>query len=309
VAQDEEHLRILEAAGLQSYICVPLRTRTETIGALTLIHAESGRIYDEADLAVAQEVGWRAGLAVEKARMYEQSQLARAELERSNQAKDEFLGIVSHELKSPLAIIYGDVRFLRTNRAHLDSQDVEKLLADAEEESGKLSDLIDDFLMLARLDVGKPVNKVALDLARELENWTAGVRASGRPVDVRLTTSRPEVHADPTYLEHILANLMSNADKYSLPDEPIEVVVEDAPGGVTLRVMDRGPGVSSSELALIFDSFYRSDQTAHLPGKGLGLAICRRLVEAQGGHIWAALRTTGGLEVSFFLPDAAAAGA
>jgi signal transduction histidine kinase len=71
---------------------------------------------------------------------------------------------------------------------------------------------------------------------------------------------------------------------------------------VAFRVLDTGPGVEPSELELIFDSFYRSERTAHLPGKGLGLSICKRLTEAQGGQIWARLRPTGGLEVGFSIP-------
>jgi K+-sensing histidine kinase KdpD len=104
------------------------------------------------------------------------------------------------------------------------------------------------------------------------------------------------------FLEQILRNLVENADKYTAGDEAIQLMVEDASDEVQLRVLDRGPGVDPDELPLLFDSFYRSANTAHLPGKGLGLAICRRLVEAQRGRIWASLRPGGGLEVGFSLP-------
>jgi signal transduction histidine kinase len=109
--------------------------------------------------------------------------------------------------------------------------------------------------------------------------------------------------AEETFAEVILANLIGNADKYSSPGDPIDVTLVDSGNEVEFHVSDRGPGVEPAELGLLFDSFYRSKRTAELPGKGLGLSICKRLVEAQGGRIWAELRRGGGLEVTFTLPS------
>lgn len=108
--------------------------------------------------------------------------------------------------------------------------------------------------------------------------------------------------ANETYLEQVIANLLENADKYSPPEQVVDLTVERQGDRVVFRVLDRGPGVAPEELSLIFDSFYRSERTSQLPGKGLGLAICKRLVEVQGGNIWARSRLGGGLEVGFSLP-------
>jgi len=302
-ARDKEHLRLIEEAGLKSYICVPLRTRSGVIGALTLVQAESGRFYEHQDMAVVEEVGWRAGLAVEKARLFLESERARAELELSNQAKDEFLSIVSHELRTPITTIFGSARFLKKSASGMDEATRDELITGIEEESAKMARLIESLLMLARLEVGQALQKRPVELRSCLRKCIEPFEEQGRLVRVNLNTARESIEADPTYLEHVLSNLLSNADKYSPLDGVIEIVVDEGDGMVLFRVIDEGPGVEPAELELIFDSFYRSPNTSHLPGKGLGLGICRRLIEAQGGTIRANLPPTGGLEIVFSLPQ------
>ena len=113
----------------------------------------------------------------------------------------------------------------------------------------------------------------------------------------------PPVEAEPTYLEQVLRNLLSNADKYSPPDAPIEVHARSDASSVTVSVLDRGAGLPPEELDLIFERFYRSDRTSRQAGGvGIGLTVCKRLIEAQAGQIWARARSGGGLEVGFTLP-------
>jgi signal transduction histidine kinase len=302
-ARDAEHLQLIEEAGLKSYICVPLRTRSRVIGALTLVQAESGRSYRPEDLAVVEQVGWRAGLAVEKSMLFEESQRTLAEMELSNHAKDEFLGIVSHELRTPISTIYGSARLLNRAADRLTDEDKGELLRAIEEESDKMVRLVESLLMLARLEVGQALDQRLVAFRESIDKCMTPFLSAGRSVKLDVKTSREKVEADPTYLEHILTNLLSNADKYSPQETSIDLIVEDGDDGVLFRVLDQGPGVSPAELDLIFDSFYRSPRTSQLPGKGLGLAICKRLTEAQGGQIHARLRPTGGLEIAFSLPS------
>jgi len=300
-ARDEEQSRIIDEMGFTSYIMVPVRSADEVIGALTLVTAESGRRYDENDVSVAEEIGRRAGLAVERARLYRASEEGREALLRSNKAKDDFLGIVSHELRSPLTVVLGSARLLQ-DRGHLiGDEDRADLLNSITSEAAKMTRLVENLLLLARLELGQPVVKSPVDLQEVVERVLDTVRDHR---DVVLTDNfhSEYVLAEPTFLEEILMNLVGNADKYSPDGEAFEVLLERRGGGISFHILDTGPGVDEVELPRIFDSFYRSARTAQLPGKGLGLAICKRLVEVQGGEIWAKARPGGGLEVGFTLP-------
>jgi K+-sensing histidine kinase KdpD len=247
-------------------------------------------------------VGWRAGLAVEKAALFEESQRARQDLERANQTKDEFLGLVSHELRTPITTIYGSARLLMRTPSRLDDATKEELIGAIGEEADKMVQLVESLLMLARLEVGQALQKVPVSIAEAIERCAEPLVSAGRKVEIDYENRVKEIDADRTYLQHILTNLLSNADKYSPPDAPIGLVVQENDSAVEFHVLDQGLGVEVGELDMIFDSFYRSPRTAQLPGKGLGLAICKRLTEAQGGRIWANLRPGGGMEVAFSLP-------
>ena len=113
----------------------------------------------------------------------------------------------------------------------------------------------------------------------------------------------PTVSADPTYVEQVIRNLIGNAAKYSSDDTIVAVVAEVADTHVQVRIMDEGPGISSSEAGRLFELYYRSPATAaQSAGAGIGLFVCRALVEAMGGSIWARPRPTGGAEFGFTLP-------
>jgi PAS domain S-box-containing protein len=303
-AQDEEHLRLILELGLRSYICVPIKGREGVLGALTLITSESGRRYDEAALALVEEIGRRAGIAIDNARLYRDSQLARAQLEQSNRAKDEFLGIVSHELRTPLTTIFGSARLLAVRGEAIGKEARDELMQGISEESEKMTALVEDLLLLARLDMGRAIEKSLVNVEEAVGAVVEEVssRAMRKAIELRNYAGDVAIQAEPTFLRQIVLNFLTNAMKYAEPDQRIEVEIRQNQDEVLIAVLDRGPGVEEEELALLFDSFYRSKRTSHLPCKGLGLAVCQRLAEAQGGRVWAKLRPGGGLEVGVSLP-------
>ncbi|MBI2764392.1 MAG: PAS domain-containing protein [Chloroflexi bacterium] len=230
---------------------------------------------------------------------------AQEALQRANVLKDEFLGLVSHELRTPLTSILGHASLLTRHGAILDEGSRLSSLRDITREAERLQRLVENMLVLAGVEgrgevVTEPLLAQRL-VARVVTNHN--VRYPGRELRVSIASGLSPVDAQPTYFDQVLENLLSNSEKYSPAGEPIEITVTEEGGYVIVRVLDRGAGIPEQETSHIFEPFFRSERTARAaPGAGLGLAVCRRLVEAQGGSIWAALRPGGGTEFGFALP-------
>jgi K+-sensing histidine kinase KdpD len=155
--------------------------------------------------------------------------------------------------------------------------------------------------------MSEPVEREPVQLQSVVEHAIANfTRNHAREIQVSMADDLPPALAEPTYMTQVLTNLISNADKYSPPETPVEVELLSEDGVITVRVKDKGPGVAEAELEQIFDRFYRSpDATTRASGKGLGLTVCKRLVEALSGRIWAENRRDDtGLIVTFTLEAA-----
>ncbi len=179
-----------------------------------------------------------------------------------------------------------------------DRVELSKGIADAGQ---RMADLIENLLVLARLEVGNIIELSDFDAVTMLQEAANAAVGSERKVVINAPKSC-FVRGEPTYFRQVVANLVGNAHKYSPPKEPIEVWIQCGATEAAVSVLDRGVGVSPEELNLIFDSFYRSAGTADFPGNGLGLAICKRFVEAMDGQISARLRPGRGLAVQFTIP-------
>jgi len=229
------------------------------------------------------------------------------ERKKLDQLKDEFIGLVSHELRTPLTVIGGSLSTLITEWNRLSPSEVQQLLKDALLESESLSHLIENLLELSRAqaqqlslyseptDVKTLVKEVLSKIKRQAPSH-------------RLVTSIPDklpsINADPLRIERILYNLLDNAAKYSPPGSQIKVSVAAEPERLVIGVSDRGKGLSSSEQARIFGPFQRLENTRpdQARGAGLGLMVCRRLVEAHGVEIWVESKKGRGSTFFFSLP-------
>jgi PAS domain S-box-containing protein len=287
-----------------SSLVVPFNGLGGRLGALALSRTKE-HVGEEMDLALVEELAQRLALAVENARLYAESQATQEKLRRANEAKDDFLGLMSHELRTPTTSIYGGIRLLRSRDRQLMPTDREALLQDIETESERLFRMIEDLLVLARLEGMSWMAAEPVRLQHEVPRIVSSFRHKrpGRKVVVHVDTNMAMAASEATYLEQVLRNLLSNADKYSPPGSPIEVEANDVDGRAVVGVLDRGPGVDPEDLSAIFEKFYRSEATSkHVRGIGLGLTVCKRLVEAQAGQIWAESRMGGGLAIKFSLP-------
>jgi signal transduction histidine kinase len=224
---------------------------------------------------------------------------------RARAQREAFLGILSHELRTPITTIYAGSKVLARDEP-LEAPTRRELAADISGEAERLFRLVEDLLVMTRVERG------VLQLANEpvlLQRVLAGairLEAAHWPrtrIELTGPTDLPAVSGDATYVEQVTRNLLSNAAKYSPPGTPVEVRLEESDNEVVVRVLDRGRGFQSHESDDLFELFYRSPATAaQASGAGIGLFVCRRLINAMRGRIWARPRPGGGAEFGFALP-------
>jgi PAS domain S-box-containing protein len=312
-AQDDDHLRIAREVGLRSYICVPLVAGDRIVGALTLLTtADSGRAYDEQDLTLAELLGRRAGLAVENARLYSETQSALMEVTEISRLKDEFVATLSHELRTPLNAIVGWAQMLKAGG--LDADRVRKAVETIDRNAALQSRLISDILDMSRIITGK----VRLSLSptdphkvfeQALDAIRPAAEAKGVAIDPVLDPSAGPLTADAERLQQVLWNLLSNAVKFVPKGGRVQVRLAPVGSHVEIVVADNGPGIDPEFLPHVFDRFRQADSssTRSHGGLGLGLAIVKHLVELHGGEIRVANRAEGsGAVFTVQLPRSAA---
>jgi PAS domain S-box-containing protein len=221
------------------------------------------------------------------------------ELKKVDQLKDEFIGLVSHELRTPLTIINGAVRTAMDER--ITDAERNMLLEDAASGVEGLSNILNNLLELSRYQASRlKLDKKTVDV-REITESTArkvNLQYPLRTLRLNIPDGLPPVLVDPVRLERIIYNLVDNAFKYSgSPDEVLVFAREDTER-VVIGVTDHGPGIAPEVQADIFEPFVRLEETNKKGGIGLGLVVCKRLVEAHGGQIW--LESTPGKGSTFF---------
>jgi PAS domain S-box-containing protein len=285
-AQDAEHLALLREAGLRSYIGVPLTAQGRAVGMLSLVTTtESGRFYDDTDLATAELLGRRAGLAIENARLF-------GEAQEANRLKDEFLATLSHELRTPLNAIVGWTEVLRQDigDAGVVGRAAQSIHRNAQAQAQLVSDLLD----VSRITSGKlRLNVGPVELARVVQAALDTVRpaaeAKGIEMQAVLDLNANEISGDPDRLQQVVWNLLSNAVKFTPKGGRVQVRVEAVESHVEIVVDDNGPGIDPAFLPRVFDRFRQQDasSTRVHQGLGLGLAIVRHLVEMHGGTVTA----------------------
>jgi signal transduction histidine kinase len=226
-------------------------------------------------------------------------------LQRDLQRRDEFLGLVSHELRTPLTLIIGNAIALgRRDRALPDV--VREGLQDIETSARQLQRMPENMLVLSQVAAAEADPTVEPQVpARLVERTEAAFRRQHpeHPVVIELEPGLPIVEANETWVDQVLWNLLTNAMKYGRRDEPIRVVVSRAGEFVEIAVLDDGPGIPPEELDRIFEPHFRSPSTrTSTRGLGLGLSVCRQLVEIQGGTMSAGPRDGGGMRFAFTLP-------
>ncbi len=288
-------------------LLMPLRVRERTVGVLRLSHSVPIVLEPDARRFL-DALSYYAALGVERVRLTAAAERAEA-FRQADELKTALLATVSHDLRTPLTTI-------KALAHELAARGEEEALS-IEEEADRLNGLVADLLDLSRLSAGAVPLRIELDAVDDLVATTLDRlrgRSAGRTIRVaRLdhdVSEEPILFArfDLAQSQRALVNLLENAIKYGPPDEPIELWIAHVGDRVRLTVADRGPGIPEAERALIFEPFYRPKGVRpDVGGAGLGLAIARRIAEAQGGSLTYAIRPGGGSEFQLELPAGTAA--
>lgn len=224
--------------------------------------------------------------------------------------KEEFLVAVAHELRTPVSALVASLDLLHEDAGAMSPAERRTMVGTLRRSARRLEALVENLLDIGSIQAGTfEVRAEVASLRRCIKDATVLTEpltaAREQPVQVRVVRGAERVLADPRRTTQVLANLLSNASKYSPERKPIQVAAEPADGFVRVSVSDQGPGIDAAERARVFDRFYRSRiARAGASGIGLGLAICRAIVEAQGGTIAIAESDSGGTLVHFTVPRA-----
>jgi hypothetical protein len=241
---------------------------------------------DEIELVTL--LGRLVATAVQNIRNYEGEHRTVAELRRLSALRADFVSLVSHELRSPMAAVIGSARTLQARWGELSAEQREAFLSLIAEETSRLATLVADVLDTSRMEAGTFTYRFSdVDLA-ELVRESAVVAEAGQDevqVHATLPAGLPAVRGDRERLKQVLANLLDNAVKYSPAGAVVEVVCAAADRGVRVDVRDDGPGIEPDHQAMIFEKFGRAHDGHAKPGTGLGLFIARSIVEAHGGSL------------------------
>ncbi len=224
----------------------------------------------------------------------------------AEEIKSTFISVISHELKTPVALIKGYVGTLRREDANWDREVIKDSLAVIEEEADHLTGLIENLLEASRLQAGGlsiNLGEVALAALAERIAKRFQVQSSTHQIKVDFPENFPVITGDETRLEQVLSNLVSNGIKYSPEGGEIRITGQVRPNQVIICVTDQGPGVASEDIPHIFDRFYRSSTAKRTTkGAGLGLYLTRAIIEAHGGRIWVDPKPGTGARICFTIP-------
>jgi PAS domain S-box-containing protein len=300
IASNEEHAQVLRQLEPRSLLVVPLVARGRTLGALGLFSARPGRRYGPDDRLLAVELGRRAALAVDNARLYQEAREAVA-------ARDEVLSIVSHDLGNPLSAIRVSARVLDR---FLDGGEIELArpqLDGIRTAALQMERLIKDLLEVRRIEMGRlrlvprpePVQQM---VAEAVQSLRAVAEEQGVTLESHVEDGLPAtIRADADRIQQVFSNLVGNALRYTAPGGVVTVGARTSEDGVVFSVSDTGPGIPAEDLPRVFDRFWQArQQGSH--GLGLGLAIAKGITEAHGGRVAVDSELGRGSRFSFTIP-------
>lgn len=303
VATDEQHWRLQRSLKLQSVIAIPLRIRSRIIGVATFGTFQKGRILRERDFRIAKEIAERIAVAIDNAMLYQETREA-------VKARDEFLSIASHELKTPLTSMLLQLQSVLYNikNQSLATFSIERtmqMLESTINQSKRLGKLVNDLLNYSlistgRLQLEKEKTKLEKIVSDVVSRFTEQAKRTSTPINLVVENSVTG-NWDRVRLEQVVTNLLTNAIKYG-EGKPVEVLVRDSEDHALLIVRDHGIGIPQDQQSKVFDRFERGSVKGGYKGLGVGLYIVNQIVQAHGGKISLASKPKEGTTFTVELP-------
>jgi signal transduction histidine kinase len=307
--QESNGFRTLKKEGVESFINVPVRADGDVVGIIQLA-SRRARKFKRAEVNLLETIGNQMGIAVQRAQLYEETRRQAHELEKANKLQADFSAMIAHDLRSPLMNILGVTEVMLGGMFGSVNDEQRKWLSRIQSNGHNLIDLVSDFLDLAKLESGYvDLHREMLDVAaliqRNVENYRVLALDKKISLKAAVDASLPLVYGDPRRLDQILNNLLSNAIKFTGNGGEVEV-------GATLAnqtlahvwVRDNGVGIAAHEVGQVFEKYRQGGNVRRSAdkGTGLGLVICKMIVEAHGGRIWVESEEGKGSKFSFSLP-------
>ena len=285
-------------------VYLPLKASSGVIGVLTLLPLNPARIALPEQQRLLETFTSQIALALERVKLATEAHIAQVRME-TEQLRNSLLSAISHDLRTPLAAIVGASSSLVRDGDRLAGEARKELGLAIYEEAMRMSGLANNLLDMARLQAGRVVlNRQWQPLEEVIGGALAGLSSylMSHPVTIKLPHDLPLVEIDSMLIERVFVNLLENAVKYTSAGTPIEISASSTENEMVVTVSDRGAGIPVGEEKLIVEKFHRVASEGNQGGAGLGLTICRSIVEAHGGRIWADNLTVGGAAFHFSLP-------
>ena len=296
IAPEPERLKLLSDLGMHSYISVPLRTRGRTLGSITFF-TEAPRVFHDDDVLMAEDLARRAATAIDNARLYEDAM-------RAARGRDEMLAIVTHDLRTPLSAIMTAAALQLTASGDEACGRVRARAETIQRSAQHMNRLLRDLTDLGQIAAGRfAIEPSSHDLTMLLRHVVDTLQpvAARQGSEIRMNAVATTIRAccDGDRVIQVLSNLASNAIKVGAPSVTIQV--EARGPDVLFTVSDTGPGIAPEELPFMFDRYWRA-RAAHYKGTGLGLPICKGIIDSHGGRIWVHSQLGAGTQFFFTLP-------
>lgn len=290
---------IIKELNIHSFIVVPLKPKNDVLGTISFILTDSTRSFELSDVSFFERVTQRISLSLENAKLYRDATQA-------IKTREDVLSVVSHDLKNPLAFITLKTQLLGKSK-EITPEKLADFTKGISKATGQMQHLIDDLLDFAKLESGT----FTLDLAPHnvnslinplIEIISAQAAEKQITFDVQIKNHMAELVCDADRIRQVLSNLLGNAIKFTQNGGAISLAIQGEESGTLFCVTDNGPGIPEEHLEKIFDRFWQLENTKKM-GSGLGLSICKAIVQAHGGKIWAESKEMKGSRFYFSIPS------